>query len=244
MTKISRLYTKTIRYINVDDDELDRDTVTNLSSSFKSLVQVGECSGPVEAMEMIKNYKPDLIFLDIEMPDATGIQLLKNVRTFVPMAVFITSHPSYALDGFELNALDYILKPCTADRFGACMKRVEEYWEMKQKSLLYEVNFEKDVVTIKEGYTQINIPVNDILYCEAMQDYTKIVTGQKNYLTLATLTDFLANLNPSLFLRVHRSYAVNVKKVSAFATGKLTINNFEIPIGKTFRSQIDRSLFK
>lgn len=238
------MYTRTIRYINVDDNEFDRNVVKDLSSTFPALVQVGECSGPVEAMEMIRSHTPDLIFLDIEMPDVNGIQLLKNVRKLVPMAVFITSHLNYAIDGFELNALDYILKPCTSERFASCIRRVEEYWEMKQKASLYEVHFEKDIITFKEGYTQISIPVNDITYCEAMQDYTKIVTDGKNYLTLTTLTDFLGNLNRELFMRVHRSYAVNIKKVSGFAPGKLTIGNAEIPIGKTYRSQINRSIFK
>jgi DNA-binding LytR/AlgR family response regulator len=237
------LHTKTIRYVNVDDNNFDRDAVKTLALAYPALLQAGQCSGPVEAMEMIKSLSPDLIFLDIEMPDANGIELLKNVRRLVPMAVFITSHPSYAIDGFELNALDYILKPCTAERFAACMKRVEEYWEMKQKALLYEVHFEKDIITIKEGYNQVNIPAQEIIYCEAMQDYTKIVTASKNYLTLATLSDFIRHLNTELFIRVHRSYAVNIKKVNAYAPGKLMMENIEIPIGKTYRSHINRSTF-
>lgn len=237
-------YTQTIRFINVDDDESDRLSLKNLASAYPALVQVGECSGPEEAIELINTHRPDLVFLDIEMPGATGVRLLRAVKSKVPMVVFITSDADYALEGFELNALDYMLKPCTEHRFTSAFRRVEEYWEMKQKSALFKVQFEKDTITIKEGRTQISIPVNTIRYCEAMQDYTKIVTPGRSYLTLITLADFFQNLDQQLFIRVHRSYVVNISEVRAFEPGKLKVAKTEIPIGKAYRSTVNGSLFK
>lgn len=237
-------HTQTIRFINVEDDELDRLSLKNLASAYPALVQVGECSGPAEAIEMINTHRPDLVFLDIEMPGPTGIKLLKAGKSKVPMVVFITSDPDYALEGFDLNALDYILKPCTEHRFAAAFRRVEEYWEMKQNSPLFKVQFENDTVIIKEGRTQISIPVNTILYCEGMQDYTKIVSRGKSYLMQITLSDFFENLDHEMFMRVHRSYAVNISEVRAFEPGKLKVAKTEIPIGKTYRSTVNKSLFK
>lgn len=236
-------YTETIRFINVDDDELDRLSLKNLASAYPALVKVGECSGAVEVIETINTQRPDLIFLDIEMPGATDIPLLKAIKSKVPMVVFITSNPEYAVEGFELNALDHILKPCTEHRLATAFRRIEEYWDLKQKTPLFKVQFEKDTITVKEGNKQYSIPQNTILYCEAMQDYTKIVAAGRSYLMLITLTDFVSNLDPEMFLRVHRSYAVNIKEVRKFEPGKLKVAKSEIPIGKTYRASITPSLF-
>ncbi|MEI9957666.1 MAG: response regulator [Ferruginibacter sp.] len=130
-------------------------------------------------MEAIDTIKPDLIFLDIEMPEGSGLDILRQVKQKVPLAVFITSHPEFALEGFELSALDYILKPLTAERFTTTAKRIANYWEMKQKAISYEVLFENESLTIKEGHTQIKLSPHDIIYLEAMQDYTKVVTAKK-----------------------------------------------------------------
>jgi DNA-binding LytR/AlgR family response regulator len=172
------------------------------------------------------------------MPGMTGIEVLRKIKDKVPVAVFITSHPEFALDGFELSALDYVLKPLTAERFALTANRIEEYWAMKQKAISYEVLFEKESLTIKEGHTQVKLPQEDIIYLEAMQDYTKVVTEKKSYLTLTTLTGFLEKLSGNRFLRVHRSYAVAINKIKELHASKIICGTNEIPIGKTYRSAI------
>lgn len=229
---------KNIRYIAIDDDLIDQLILKEYAAAFPSLQHSGTFSNGIEGITAMEEIKPDLVFLDVEMPELNGIEVLRKIKDKVPIAVFITSHPEFALDGFELSALDYILKPLTAERFAVTAKRIEEYWAMKQKAISYEVLFEKESLTIKEGHNQVKLPQEDIIYLEAMQDYTKVVTEKKNYLTLTTLTGFLEKLSGNRFLRVHRSYAVAVNKIKELHTDKIICGTQAIPIGKTYRSAL------
>jgi DNA-binding LytR/AlgR family response regulator len=225
-----------IKFIAVDDNFLDLLAIETFAKSHNNLINIGSFSNASEALLTIKNSKPDLVFLDVEMPEFTGIELLTSVRELVPMAVFITSHTEFALDGFSLSALDYILKPLTQERFTQCIKKVMDYWEMKQKAELYEIAFERDSLTIKDGHNRLNIRKSDIIFAEAMQDYTKIVTATKNYLTLSTLGNFIEQFSDNELIRVHRSYAVSAKKITERRTNELYCGTFLIPIGKTYRT--------
>lgn len=232
--------TDPIRYVVIDDDLVDQLVLREYVAAFPFLKELGNYNTPNEGLVAIKELKPDLLFLDIEMPGMTGVDVLKAIRQQVPVAIFITSHPEFALDGFELSAFDYILKPLTELRFAAAMKRLQEYWLMRRKAEAYEVLFEKESIVIKEGYNQVKLPVHEIIYLEAMQDYTKIVTEKKNYLTLTTLTGLLEKLSAETFLRVHRSYAVALGKIKSIAGGNIICGNAVIPVGKTYRNEIGR----
>lgn len=229
---------KPIRYIAIDDNLVDLLVLQEYSSSFSFLQHCGSFSNPGDGLTAVSSLQPDLVFLDIEMPETSGLSILRQVKEQVPMAVFITSHPEFALEGFELSALDYVLKPLTRERFLQTANRVEEYWDMKQKAQSYEVLFEKESLTIKDGHNQVKLAQEDIIYLEAMQDYTKIVTENKSYLTLTTLTGFLEKISTRKFIRVHRSYAVAVKKIKELHSTKLLCGTIEIPIGKTYRTAI------
>lgn len=228
----------TIRFIAIDDNAVDLLILKEYAAAFPFLKHCGSFSTPAEGLAEAKTIKPDLIFLDIEMPGQTGLDVLRQLKQEVPIAIFITSHPEFALEGFELSALDYILKPLTAERLSNTARRIEEYWDMKQKAILYEVLFENESLTIKDGYSQIKLPQQDIIYLEAMQDYTKVVTEKKNYMTLTTLTGFMEKLSNNNFLRVHRSYAVAIKKIRELHSNKIVCGDIEIPIGKTYRASI------
>ena len=227
-----------VRFIAIDDNPVDLLILKEYASAFPFLKHCGSFPTPGEGLAAAEAVKPDLIFLDIEMPEQSGLDVLRRLKQTVPIAVFITSHPEFALEGFELSALDYILKPLTAERFQTTAKRIAEYWEMKQKAILYEVLFEKESLTIKDGHSQVKLPQQDIIYLEAMQDYTKVVTEKKNYMTLTTLTGFMEKLSNSNFLRVHRSYAVAVKKIKELHANKIVCGDNIIPIGKTYRSVV------
>lgn len=228
----------TIRYIAIDDNPVDLLILKEYASVFPFLQHAGSFSTPSAGLAGIEALHPDLVFLDIEMPGQTGLDILRVIKGKVPIAIFITSHPEFALEGFELSALDYILKPLTAERFSHTAKRIEDYWDMKQKAISYQVLFENESLTIKEGHNQIKLPQQEIIYLEAMQDYTKVVTEKKSYLTLTTLTGFLEKISNNNFLRVHRSYAVAVKKIKELHSDKVICGNSIIPIGKTYRSSI------
>ncbi|NIJ54757.1 LytR/AlgR family response regulator transcription factor [Dyadobacter arcticus] len=233
----------TIRFIAIDDNPLDLLFITEFSKAFPFLTNCGTFQNALEGFEAQQYIKPDLVFLDIEMPHISGIDLLRKVREHVMMAVFITSHPEFALEGFELSALDYILKPLSEERFAQAARKIREYWEMKQKSQAYEVLFEKDMLTIKEGHNHVRLAQRDIIYLEAMQDYTKIVTSNKNYMTLSSLSYFMEQLPSENFLRVHRSYAVSVRQIRELRYSELLCNNIVIPVGKTYRSAIAKLRF-
>lgn len=229
---------KPIRYISIDDNLVDQLMLKEHAAAFPFLKDMGNYNTPGEGLVAVKELKPDLVFLDIEMPELTGIEVLRAIRQQVPVAVFITSHAEFALDGFELSAFDYILKPLTEERFAATAKRLHEYWIMKQKAAAYEVLFEKEFIVIKEGYQQVKLPLHEMIYLEAMQDYTKVVTEKKNYLTLTTLTAFLEKLPASKFLRIHRSYAIALEKINRISGNNIICGDVVIPIGKTYRTEI------
>ena len=149
---------KTIRYIAIDDNLIDLLLLKEYAAAFPSLQHQGSYSTAAEGLAAATALSPDLIFLDIEMPGLTGLEILQKIKEKISIAVFITSHPEFALDGFELSALDYVLKPLTQERFALTAKRIEEYWEMKQKAISYEVLFEKESLTIKDGHNQIKLP--------------------------------------------------------------------------------------
>jgi DNA-binding LytR/AlgR family response regulator len=229
---------KPIGYIAVDDNHLDLLAIDEYAKHNNNIHNLGNFSNAADALLAIKSTKPDLVFLDVEMPEFSGIELLAAIRSQVTMAVFITSHPEFALDGFELSALDYILKPLTQERFDICIKRVIDYWDMKNKAELYEIAYEKDSITIKDGHNRLNIRRSDIIFAEAMQDYTKIVTADKNYLTLSTLGNFVEQFIDNEMIRVHRSYAVSMKKINTIKADELICNNYKIPIGKTYKTAV------
>lgn len=224
-----------IRYIAIDDNPINLMILQEYSKQFPFFQFLGGFNTAHEGLESVKKNNPDLVFLDIEMPEKNGIEILKQIKGSVPIVVFITSHPEFALEGFELSAFDYILKPLTKERFTATANRLQEYWKMKQNAKEYQVRFEQQSLIIKEGHKQIKLQQNDIIYLEAMQDYTKVVTPQRNYLTLTSLTLFLEKMAADTFIRVHRSYAVAINKINEIHNDKLIVCNTTIPIGKTYR---------
>lgn len=228
-----------IRYLIVDDNELDRLAIETLAEKLPNLRHCGSFENPLEAIAAIEAIKPDLVFLDVEMPLASGITLLKAVRNSVSMAIFITSFPEFALEGFELSALDYILKPFTEERFAQSMKRVNEYWEMKSKSLAYDISVEQESIIIKQGHDQMKIQLREIIYLEAMNDYTKLVLDGKQYITLVNLSRFLEQLPTSFFIRVHRSYAVAIPKIEKSVNHEVYLgNDIQLPVSKSYRKDL------
>ncbi len=230
--------TNKIRYISIDDNPVDTLLLQHFAAEYSFLQHISSFDSPVKGMEAIEALQPDLVFLDVEMPEATGLEVLRFIKEKIQLAVFITSHAEFAIEGFELSAFDYILKPLTQERFAQTANRLKDYWSMREQSLSYQLLFQNDSITIQEGYNKIKIPVQDIIYLEAMQDYTKIVTKGKNYLTLTTLTAMLEKLPVGLFVRIHRSYAVAVTKIKELKSNELLCGDKILPIGKTYRSAI------
>src|SRR5689334_24923190 len=124
----------TLKYLVVDDEEIDRLAIESQASGFSFLHKIAACSNALEAFELIKRFKPDIVFADIEMPGMNGLELIRNLSGQVPAPVFITSHPEFALDGYEVEAFDYLLKPVTNERFSKCVSRLQDFFQLRDKA--------------------------------------------------------------------------------------------------------------
>lgn len=227
-----------LRYVVVDDHEIDRLTIETEAAKYPFLVKLASCENALEASEFISRFQPDIIFADIEMPGMSGLDLVKNIEGQQTLPIFITSHPEFAVDGYEIEAFDYLLKPITSERFARCAFRIRDFYQMRARASAFERESESNYITIKEGYDKYKIPLHDILYLEAMKDYTKMVTSSSQYLVLGTLVGMQERLPPGKFTRIHRSYIVNHEKISAAKGNKIYISSHEIPIGKSYKNAL------
>lgn len=229
-----------IRYLVVDDDELDRLAVLNETSKYPFLQRIAVCSSAGEAVAYINEHKPDIVFSDIEMPGTSGLEMMRSLYGKIPVPVFITSHPEYALESFDLEIFDYLLKPLSSDRFEKCMLRVQDFFRLRKMAMNIDSPADgSDYIMVKQGYERHRLHYTDILYLEAMKDYTKIITlSGQHILVLETLSSMIRQLPEDKFMRTHRSYAVNRDRVDSVAHNKISIMGNEIPVGKSFKSVV------
>ena len=181
----------TLKYLIVEDDDFDRLSVESEAGKFPFLKKVAACGHPLQAAELIAQCRPDILFLDVEMPGMTGVELLRLLRGQALLAVFVTSHPEFAAEGFELEAFDYLVKPLTAERFARCAMRLRDFAAMRGKACAYEKEQEAGAITIKQGHDKVKVQLPEVLYLEAMKDYTRVVLKDRQYLVLTTLSDLL-----------------------------------------------------
>jgi DNA-binding LytR/AlgR family response regulator len=220
--------------IIIDDDELDRMAVEVEVREHQQMKVLGSFSNPIEALDFIKIQRPDILFLDIDMPELNGLDFIKSITALDTINIIISSHPEYALQGFQLKVFDFILKPLESARFESTIKRVLDFTQLKDKAEAYDVLFENEKIIFKEGHQMVTLNSNEILYLEAYGDYTKIVTDKKEHLTLATLSNFLESLPTAKFMRIHRSYVVATNKIDSFGAKQIKVGSSTLPIGKTY----------
>src|SRR5665213_3143274 len=185
-----------LKYIIIDDEEIDRTVIETEAAKFPFLQKMATCENALEALEIIKQSQPDIIFLDIEMPGISGIKLIRRKITDTALPVFISSHPEFALESYELEAFDYLLKPVSSERFARCAFRLRDFFQMRTKSYAFDSGQDENFIIVKQGYDKYKIAVQDILYLEAMRDYTRITTAEKQYLVLTTLSGIIEKLPP------------------------------------------------
>ncbi len=225
----------TLKYLIVEDDEIDRLSVETEADKFPFLQRIASCSHALQAVELISECHPDVLFLDIEMPGINGLELARTL-TAQSLPVFITSHPEFALESYEIEAFDYLLKPLTAARFARCALRLQDFTRLKAKAFAFEKEQESDVLLIKQGYEKCKLQLQDILYLEAMKDYTRIVVPGKQYLVLTTLSHMQDKLPPERFVRIHRSYIVSLDKIVSVKGNKIFLPSAELPVGKLYKN--------
>ncbi|MEO8234977.1 MAG: LytTR family DNA-binding domain-containing protein [Flavobacterium sp.] len=225
--------------IIVDDDEMDRLVILSYAKRFSTLNIVGVFDSAEKALTFLSTNSIDVAFLDIEMNGASGLELRKKALE-IPVCVFISSHSESAAETFELQTLDFIVKPFKFPRFEQMMKRLEEFMEVRTKSNLFESTLGGDTVFVKTGHDQIKVKLHEILYLEALKNYTILVTENKRHCVLSNLGEILLEEKFNSFLRVHRSYAVQKQYIQKISSQEIELNNGNfIPVGRSFKGNLD-----
>lgn len=210
-----------IKALIVDDEKLARDIVKNYLRTYPHIDLLGECLNGFDAIKMIGELSPDLVFLDIQMPKLTGFEMLEILEN-PPVIIFTTAFDQYALKAFEVNATDYLLKPFSEDRFAEAILRAENQIRNKPESdkkisdLLKHIDKKDEFlerIVVKNGAKINIIPLDNVKYFEAQDDYVMIYTSGGNFLKQKTMKYFDENLNPSEFIRIHRSYIVKTTEI-------------------------------
>lgn len=230
----------TLNCIIVDDEPLAREGLANYVREVDFLQLTGSCQHPLELMALIEQNPVDLIFLDIQMPKMSGTEFLKIMKD-PPMVIITTAYPSYALEGFQLNVMDYLLKPITFERFFKAASKARDY----HKLLNRQQPEKQDYFFIKSGTKYEKIMFDDILYVEGMQNYVSIYSTKGKYITLLPLKNLEEKLDESAFIRVHRSFIAAISKIDGIEGNELFIQSSRIPISRNYREQvIDRVVTK
>lgn len=228
-----------INTLIIDDNKLARMGMRQLALQVKDLLIAGECATAMEAYQLMQEQPVDLLLLDIEMPDMNGIELTRLLGHQRPVIIFTTGNKSYAIEAFELNVADYLLKPVTAPRFLHAIEKAKEIINSRDVQLKVEPSA---FVFIRDNGMLKRITLDDILYIEAMGDYVKIFTSQKFHAVHTTLKNMEEKLPPAKFLRVHRSYIVSLDKIETISEGVIQIGKTPIPIADAYRSLLNKRL--
>jgi DNA-binding LytR/AlgR family response regulator len=225
----------------VDDNKLDGLTVLSYIRK-RPFIQVdGVFESAQAALQFARKTPPDILLLDIDMPGLNGFDLRKELID-IPACIFITSHPEFALEGFESAALDYLVKPVRPDRFEKAMERLDRFLEVHHKAALLDYTLGEDTLFIKDGHEHIKLQLHEIIYLEALKDYTGIITQQKKYCVLTPLGTLLKEKPFQTFIRIHRSYAVQKHFIEKITPREVMINKVQLPVGRSYKESIDRLL--
>jgi DNA-binding LytR/AlgR family response regulator len=233
-----------INVIIVDDEPLAQDVLETYIEKVPELNLVKKCNNAFEANEALKMHGIDLMFLDIQMPQLTGIDFLKTLVK-PPLVIFTTAYSNYALEGFELNALDYLLKPISLERFIKAVNKATEYLELQRKETPAAATLEEtgpDYIFVKADKKLVKVNFDDILYIEGLKDYVIIRLENNRVITLQTMKSLEDKLPLGTFRRIHRSYIVNINKINAIVGNMVEVMEKgqakHLPVGKNYRDEL------
>jgi DNA-binding LytR/AlgR family response regulator len=227
----------------VDDEPPAREVLTHYVQQLPSLEVAAECENAIQAFAFLQNQSVDLIFLDIRMPQLNGNDFLKSL-TSPPLIIFTTAFSEYAVEAYELNVVDYLVKPVRFDRFLKSIQKVFAAYNIKPaiESAIVEEKKNEPFVYFRADRKMIKVMLDEILYIESMKDYIKIFTKQSVVITKQSISSVEAMLPEKEFVRVHRSYIVSLKKIRSFTNELMEIEKTEIPIGKLYRNEVMKML--
>ncbi|HMK18778.1 MAG TPA: LytTR family DNA-binding domain-containing protein [Chitinophagaceae bacterium] len=234
-----------INCVIIDDEPLARKGLREYISDVDFLNLAGEYDNALKATEMISRGEVQLLFLDIQMPKITGLDFMKTLQKPVPV-IFTTAFPQYALDGFDLNALDYLVKPISFDRFLKAALKAKEYYEVRQKNDADKTPVAEvgDYFFIKADNKLVKVLFSDILFIEALQNYVVIHTQEKKLITYLTFKSVEEYLPSSQFIKVHKSFIVSATKIDSIEGNDIRIGQHYIPISRNLKDEVMRKLLK
>ena len=230
-----------MKILIVDDEPLAQDVLETYISQLSDLTLVRKCNNAMEAMTALQEEEIDLMLLDIEMPQITGTEFLKTIKN-PPLVIFTTAYPNFALEGYELNAIDYLLKPISLDRFLKAINKAKEQFNLQKGSANASIQTELDYFFVKADKKLVKVNYSDIIYIEGLKDYVIIKMEAGRIITLQTMKSLEGKLPRQIFQRIHRSYIVNIKKIKAVMGNMVEVvekgTAKHLPIGKNYRDKI------
>ncbi len=221
-----------IKCIITDDEPMARKGLREYIETVDFLTLVGECEDAIQLNTMLKTEKADLLFLDIEMPEITGLELLSSLKN-PPKVIIVSAYEQYALKGYELDVVDYLLKPVSFERFIKSVNKVYDLLHTKPKE-------DNNYIFVKSDKLLKKILLKDILFIESMENYVVIQTVSGKEVVYTTLKQLYESLPQDIFRQTHRSYIVNIEKVTAIDGNQLAIPPYKIPVARNFRDNIFR----
>jgi len=223
--------------ILVDDDAVDRLSLLSFLEEVSFLDVKGSYESPEEALAAARQDAPDVLFLDIDMPSMDGMALRQQLM-HIPACIFITAYPDYAVESFEMAALDFLVKPFSHDRFAKTMVRLQEYLTVLKKAELLNHTLGAGTIFIKDGTNQVKLQLHEIIYLEALNNYTGIVTAGRKHMVLSTLGNLVKEKAFNNFIRIHRSYAVQKHFIKKVGSAEVMVGNISLPLGRSYKETL------
>lgn len=236
-----------ITCIVVDDEQLAREMLQAYISQIPELQLIKLCKSAIEAKEVLEETSIDLIFLDIQMPQQNGIEFLSQLADPKPKVIFTTAYPNYALQGFELEVVDYLLKPISLIRFQQATEKALKHLQVELKAAQFDHQLleKEQFIMVHSEHKHHKIFLQDIIYIESLKEYVRYHTTQGRIIELNSMKNLEESLPSELFLRIHRTYIVAIHEIQRYDNGNLILKMpIELPIGKTYKKSILEKLFK
>lgn len=232
------------RCLIVDDEELAQDVIEKYIESLPMLEVAGKCKNAIDAISYLYEKSVDIMFLDINMPEINGLEMLKTLKN-PPRTILTTAYSQFALESYDYGVVDYLLKPIKLDRFIKSVNRAIEQIQKNDPAAVHQESIQDELKSlfIKEDYITYSIDFANILYIEAYGNYLKIYTPEKTYVIRETLQNILDKLPEKQFIRVHKSFIVSIQKIKKIIGNVVYVEGHEIPVGNTFKSELANRLY-
>ncbi len=226
----------------VDDEQPARHLMQEYVKKVPALELKGMCKNPMEAMEILRSEQIDIMFLDIQMPELTGVEFLKTLQN-KPAVIFTTAYSEYALEGYQLDVIDYLVKPFPFDRFLKGVNKAMEFIDLKRGSGAGETKQEQEYVILHADHKIYKVHLDDILYIEGLKEYVSYFTTEKRIIVLQSLKSIEESLPQDKFIRVHRSYIVPIRRIKNLYGNQVQIGDKMIPVGRSYKDEVMRRVF-